>query len=241
MNKLSVIIPAYKEEHRIGATLLAIHNYLSRQPYQSEILVVVDGSPDKTAEVVESYRAKIANLKVFNNQQNRGKGWVVRQGMLAAEGDFRLFTDADNSTSIEQVAKLLPYVAQQGYDIAIGSIEVPGAEVHEHAQWYRRWVGHLVKYLIRFVLNLWNIRDTQRGFKLFSAAAATAVFSRAKVSRFGFDFEILAVAKRLGLKVREVPVVWNNAGESTVNLNSYFATFRDLLQVRWNLWSGRYR
>ena len=241
MHKLSVVIPAYKEEHRIGATLEALNAYLSGQQYEWEILVCIDGSPDNTNGVVEKYRPQIPNLKIFNNQKNHGKGWVVRQGMLAATGDFRLFTDADNSTDISQVEKFWPFALEQNYDVVIGSIEVEGAKINEHAQWYRRAFGHWSKYLIRIVAGLWSTHDTQRGFKLFSAKAAHNVFSKALVDRFGFDIEILAVAKKKKYKIKEVGVVWNNAGESTVSLKSYFEVLKDLFRIRWNLWTGKYK
>ena len=220
--KLSVIIPAYKEQERIVPTLQIMKDYFSRQGYEWEILVCVDGSPDKTVDVVRGFAAQIPNLQIFDNPQNHGKGWVVRQGMLKATGDFRLFTDADNSTSIEQVEKLLPFVQNDGFDVAIGSIEVSGSKVNEHAQWYRRAFGHWAKYLIRLVAGLWGIHDTQRGFKLFSQKAATEIFSRAKIDRFGFDIEVLAIAAKLGFKIKEVPVVWENAGGSTVSLGQLF-------------------
>lgn len=239
MPKLSVIIPAYNEAERISSTLFEIDKYLSQKDFGYEIIVVVDGAKDKTAEVVKALLPQIKNLALIDNKQNHGKGWVVRQGMLKATGDFRLFTDADNSTSIEQIENFWPFI-QQGFDLVIGSIEVPGAKINEHAQWYRRFVGHMVKYLIRATVGLWAIHDTQRGFKLFSAKAASNIFSRGKIDRFGFDFEILAVAKKLGYKIKEVPVVWNNAAGSTVNLKSYVDTFKDLLVVRWNLWTRKY-
>ncbi|MBI5530869.1 MAG: glycosyltransferase family 2 protein [Candidatus Doudnabacteria bacterium] len=240
MKKLSVIIPAYNEEHRIGSTLGAIHNYLSKQNYEYEIIVVIDGAKDKTAEVVSGMQSQIKNLTVLNNKQNHGKGWVVRQGMLQAVGEYRLFTDADNSTSIEQVEKFFPFMSQ-GYDIVIGSIEVEGAQINEHAQWYRRFLGHWSKLLIRVVAGVWQIHDTQRGFKLFTAKAAERIFFQAKIDRFGFDIEILAAAVKCGYKIKEVPVVWNNAGESTVSLKSYLEVFKDLLRVRWYLWTGKYK
>ena len=238
--KLSVIIPAYNEGHRIGKTLLEVNGYLSRQNFDYEIIVVVDGAKDNTASVVSQMLGQVKNLRLIDNQQNHGKGWVVRQGMLKATGSFRLFMDADNSTSIEQIEKFWPFAETGQYDIVIGSIEVAGAQIHEQAQWYRRFLGHWSKYLIRFVAGLWHIHDTQRGFKLFSARAATEIFSRARVDRFGFDIEILAMGKRLGFKIKEVPVVWNNAGESTVNLKSYVEVLRDLFRIRWYLWTGKY-
>ena len=139
---LSVVIPAFNEERRIKTTLEAIYNYLAHQNYLWEVIIVSDGSKDRTVELVTEF---ICNKKEFNlifNTKNHGKGFVVRQGILAAHGKFRLFTDADNSTSIEQIEKFWPYLKDQNYDIVIGSIEVPGAQIIEKAQWYRRVLGH---------------------------------------------------------------------------------------------------
>lgn len=240
MKKLSVIIPAYNESERIAATLLEMDKYFGAQNYDYEIIVVVDGARDNTAEVVGKMLGQIKNLVLIDNKENHGKGWVVRQGMLKAQGELRLFADADNSTSIDQIAKFFPYI-DQGYDVVIGSIEIAGAKVNEHAQWYRRFVGHVAKYLIRVVAGIWEIHDSQRGFKLFTQKAAQDVFSRGKIDRFGFDFEILAIAKKHNYKIKEVPVIWNNAGGSTVNLKSYIDTFKDLAKVRLNLWFGKYK
>lgn len=240
MQKLSIIIPAYNEEHRITSTLESLNQYLQKQAYDYEILVVVDGAKDKTAEVVSEISSKIAKMRLIANTQNHGKGFVVKQGMLEATGDARLFMDADNSTSIDQVEPMLKHLAA-GYDIVIGSIEVEGAQINEKAQWYRRFLGHWSKYLIRIVAGLWNIHDTQRGFKLFTEKAAKEIFSKATIERFGFDIEILAIANHKGLKIKEVPVVWNNAGESTVTFGSYFKVLMDLFRVRLNLWQGKYR
>lgn len=236
---LSVIIPAYNEEKRIGGTLKAVNEYLSKQDYDYEIIVVSDGSKDNTAAEVNNLQSTINNLRVIDKQKNHGKGYVVRQGMLEAKGDYRLFTDADNSTTIEQIEKFWPY-ARGGFEIIIGSIEVKGAKITENAQWYRRMLGHWSKYIIRFVAGLWNIKDTQRGFKLFTAKAAEDIFSKVKIDRFGFDIEVLALAKKLGYKIKEVPVEWNNPGESKVSLKSYIATFKDLITIRLNLWMGKY-
>lgn len=240
MQKLSVVIPAYNEEHRIGATLKDISGFLSKQSFDYEILVVNDGARDNTSGVVRQLESSISKLRLIDNQANHGKGWVVKQGMLSATGDIRLFMDADNSTTIDQVMGMLEYI-EQGYSVVIGSIEVSGATVHENAQWYRRFVGHWAKYLIRIVAGLWDIHDTQRGFKVFTAKAAEEIFSRATIDRFGFDIEVLAVAKKLGFKIKEVPVIWNNQGESKVSLKSYIATFGDLVRVRLNLWTGKYK
>lgn len=240
MKKLSVIIPAYNEEHRIGKTLESVSAFLQKQPYASEILVVNDGSKDNTAQVVSGFAKNLPNLILVDNQVNHGKGWVTKQGMLKATGDVRLFMDADNSTTIDEMVPMLPFL-EQGYDLVIGSIEIQGAQINERAQWYRRALGHWSKYLIRIVAGLWSIHDTQRGFKLFSAKAAEQIFPRLTVDRFGFDIEILAVAKKLGFKIKEYPVVWNNAGESKVSLKSYFSVLLDLFKIRLYLWTGKYK
>ena len=237
---LSVIIPAYNEEHKIKGTLEAIYNYLSRQDYSWEAIVVSDGSSDKTVEMVSEFISNKPEFSLIANTQNHGKGFVVKQGMLQAQGDFCLFTDADNSTSIEQIEKFWPYL-EEGYDIVIGSIETSGAVIHEQAQWYRRLLGRYSKYLIRVVAGLWKIHDTQRGFKCFSAKSAQDIFSRAKINRFGFDIEVLVLAKKWDYKIKELPVIWNNPGNSSVHLSSYFQVLKDLFKIRWWLWTNKYK
>lgn len=236
---LSVVIPAYNEDNRIKGTLEAIYNYLSRQNYTWEVIVVSDGSKDRTVEVVSEFISNKPEISLIANTKNHGKGYVVRQGMLQAQSDYRLFTDADNSTSIEQIEKFWPYV-EEGYDIVIGSIEIAGAEIHERAQWYRRALGKYSKYIIRIIAGLWDIHDTQRGFKLFTAKAANNIFSRTKIDRFGFDIEVLALAKKMGYKVKEVPVIWDNPADSKVNLKSYFEVLKDLFKIRYYLWFNVY-
>ncbi len=237
---LSVIIPAYNEEHRISATLFDMDKYLSRQNYQYEIIVVSDGSTDNTASVVGNLKDQIQNLKLIDNKKNCGKGCVVKQGMLEAQGDYRLFMDADNSTTINHLEKFWPYT-QEGYDVVIGSIEAEGAKIHEEAAWYRRFLGRISKYIIRIIAGLWKIHDSQRGFKLFSARAASSIFSKQTIMRWGFDIEILVLAKKMRFKVKEVPVNWSNPGESKVTLKSYIKTFQELLRIRRNLITNRYK
>ena len=234
---LSVIIPAYNEAKRITDTLQSIRDYLSKQNYDWEVLVVSDGSKDNTVEIVNDFIKQDLNFKLIDNQKNHGKGYVVRQGMLEAKGEFRLFTDADNSTTIDHLEKFWLYT-REGYDVVIGSIEIKGAKIFEQAQWYRRWLGRLSKYLIRFLVGLWEIHDTQRGFKLFTAKASEDIFSKIKIDRFGFDFEALALAKKKGYKIKEIAGVWSNPGESKVTLKSYFATLKELIKVRWYLWTN---
>lgn len=236
---LSVVIPAYNEEHRLGTTLEAVDAYLKKQPFAYEVLVVSDGSHDRTGEIVRECARTMKGLVLIDNKENHGKGYVVRQGMLAAQGKFRLFMDADNSVSIEYVEKFLPYFSQ-GYDVVIASIELTGATIEEHAAWYRRALGHYAKLLIR-LFAIWEIHDTQRGFKVFSARAAKDVFSLQTLTRWGFDIEVLVIAKKLGYRIKELPVVWINKGESKVGLSAYFTTLRDLFVVRKNMVFGKYR
>ena len=237
--KLSVVVPAYNEEHRIGKSLVELDQYLSKQSYAYEILVINDGAKDKTADVVREAAKTVKNLRLIDNKENHGKGYVVRQGMLEAKGRYRLFSDADNSVSISQIEKFWPYF-DQGYDVVIGSIEVEGATIEEHAAWYRRFIGHWAKLLIR-ALAIWEIHDTQRGFKCFTVKAAELVFPKQTITRWGFDIEILVIAKKHGYKIKEVPVVWINPGESKVGLSAYFSTFKELLQIKLNLLMGKYK
>ncbi len=236
---LSVIIPAYNEEKRISATLLDIDRYLSVQNYSYEIIVVNDGSKDKTVKVVEGLKKLIKNLKIIDNKENHGKGFVVKQGMLEATGQYRLFMDADNSTTINHLENFWPYF-KEGYDIVIGSIEVKGAKIEENAAFYRRFLGKLSKYLIRAIAGIWEIKDSQRGFKCFTADAAEKVFNQQKIMRFGFDIEVLALAKKMGFKIKEVPVNWHNPAESKVGLISYFKTLIELIKIKYNFLTDKY-
>jgi dolichyl-phosphate beta-glucosyltransferase len=235
---LSVIIPAYNEEKRISNTLLAIDHYLSQQDYSCEIIVVNDGSKDKTAQIVRNFTNLIKNLKLIDNQENHGKGWVTRQGMLEAKGKYRIYVDADNAISLDQIESFWPYL-KQSYQVIIGSIEVKGAKIEEGAAWYRRMLGKWSKYLIR-LLTIWEIHDTQRAFKLFPAKVAENIFSRQTIERWGFDIEILVIAKKMGYKIKELPVTWINPGESKVTLKSYWRTLKELLKIKWNLIRGKY-
>lgn len=235
---LSIIIPAYNEEQRIKATLEDINKKLQSKNWNYEILVVNDGSKDKTAEAVQNLSSKIKNLKLIDNKENHGKGYVVRQGMLEAKGKYRLFMDADNSTTIDQFDNFLPYF-NQGYDIVIGSIEIEGAKINEQAGFYRRFLGHIGKLLIRILLGL-KIYDTQRGFKAFTDYTINPIFSKQTIDRWGFDFEILYIANKLGYKIKEVPVVWNNPPDSKVKPSAYISVLIELLKVRLNSIFGKY-
>ncbi len=240
---LSIIIPAYKEEERIGRNLLEIKEYLKNKNFDYEIIVITDGSPDKTAEVARNYQSQIENLRVIENKKNNGKGYVVRQGLLEAQGQLRLFMDADGSTSIKHLDKFLPEF-KKGYDVLIGSRDIQGAFVQIHQPKYREIMGDMGNWLIRLVLGLWRYPDTQCGFKMLTAQAAQEVASRMVVDRFGFDFEMIVLAKKLGFKIKQMPVRWLNEEGSTVSLtgpNGFIQVLIDLFKTKWRLLTGKYK
>jgi dolichyl-phosphate beta-glucosyltransferase len=231
---LSVVIPAYNEEKRLPKTLKEIDRYLSKQLYDYEILVVNDGSTDKTTQIVENLKSEIPNLKLIDNKINQGKGAVVKQGMLEAKGDFRIFTDADNSTPIEEIEKMWPYF-KEGYDIVIGSRDLKGAILDPPQPIWRRILGEIFGFLTNLIVGTWGISDTQCGFKCFTKKAAEDIFPRCKISRFAFDPEILIIAKKLGYKIKEIPIYWRNDPDSKVKFKSMVNMGIDLLRIRLNL------
>lgn len=240
---LSVIIPAYKEGERIGRNLLEIDKYLKGKNYSYEIIVVVDGSPDNTAEVSRNYALQIPFLRVIDNAENHGKGYVVRQGLLEATGKYRVFLDADGSTSITHLDTFLPQL-EAGTDVVIGSRKVEGSFIQVHQPKHREIMGEGGNWLIRIVLGLWSYPDTQCGFKMLSGVAAQEVASRMVVDRFGFDFELVILSIKLGFKVKQMPVRWMNEEGSTVSLtgpNGFIQVLIDLFKTKWRLLSGTYR
>lgn len=237
---LSVVIPAYKEEKRIGDTLLSLDKYLSRLNFPYEILVVIDGSPDNTFAVVEKYQKMIKNLWIINNPENHGKGFVVRQGLLAAKGIYRLFMDADNSVTIDQIEEFSPQFEDKEVGIVIGSRDIKGANVKVHQPKWKELLGDMGNILIQLVGGLWGIPDTQCGFKILTAEAAELICPLMRINRWGFDIEMLVLMKKLGYKIKEAPVVWVNDEATTVSIGGYINTFKELFIVRWNLWTGKY-
>lgn len=240
---LSVIIPAYKEGERIGRNLLEIDKYLRAKDYPYEIIVVVDGSPDNTAEVARNYAHQVANLRVIENTENHGKGYVVRQGLLEAKGGLRLFLDADGSTSITHWDAFATEFGK-GADVVIGSRDLPDSYIQVHQAKHREIMGDMGNWLIRIALGLWRYPDTQCGFKALTAEAAEAVAGRMVVDRFGFDFELIVLSKKLGFTIRQLPVRWLNEAGSTVSLtgkNGFVRVLVDLWKTRVRLWTGAYR
>ena len=229
---LSVVIPAYNEEIRIEATLEQVHAYLSLQPYPWEILVADDGSIDGTAQLVSAFARENPRARLLS-LEHRGKGWAVQQGMLAATGEYRFLCDADLSMPVEQIGRFLgPDVAE--VDILVGSREL--AESRRFGEPARRHLmGRVFNLLIR-VLALPGIGDTQCGFKLFRAETALALFERQTLWGFAFDVEILYVARRRGLVVREVAIDWHYQEGSKVRpIRDAAAMARDVVKLRWRL------
>ncbi len=235
---LSVIIPAYNEANRLPLTLIDVDKHLMEQEYSYEIVVVNDGSKDDTAEVVRRFIPLIENLKLIDNPKNHGKGWVVRQGMLSAKGTWRLFMDADNSTSVTEFNKMIPYF-REGYEVVVGSRDVKGAKMLPPQPFYRRWLGDIGNLIIQALL-LRGIWDTQCGFKCFSDEAAERIFHLAKIDRWGFDVEVLVLAKELGYQIKEMPVFWVNDPQSRVSAKSYLQVLWEVVKVRWWLWRDYY-
>ena len=237
--KLSVIIPAYNESERIIPTLDSLNKYLSKQAYEWEVLVVNDGSKDNTVEVVKSFMFHAPRFKLLDNKKNHGKGWVVKQGILEAKGDYRLFMDADNATNIETVEKFWSFF-NQNYDVIIASIGMKGADVAGTEKFYRRIFGKLGNLWIQFWVTP-GILDTQRGFKMFSKLAAEKIFSKLRILKWGFDIEVLALARKFNFKIKEVPIKWVNDPKSHVKLSAYIQVLLEVLKIRWNLWTNKYK
>jgi len=237
---LSLIIPAYNEEKRLPKTLTEVDSYLRTRDYDYEILVVNDGSGDKTVEIAKNLIPGIKNLRVTGYNRNQGKGYAVRFGMMEAKGDFRLFSDADNSTSLDQVEKMWPEI-EKGADIVIGSRDIKDAVLDPPQPWIRQMLlGEGFKLFRKLVLGLWKIEDTQCGFKCFSKEAAENIFPKCRISRFAFDPEILIIAEKMGYKIKEIPIYWKNDLESKVKFKSILKIALDLFVIKLNSLRGFY-
>ena len=239
---LSVIIPAYTEGELLGRTLLEIEHHLRPKDFRYEILVIVDGSPNNTGEVAKNYVNRIKNLMVIDNDINHGKGYAVGQGLLQAKGAYRLFSDADGSTSMDHADEFLQE-CQKGFDLVIASRDIEGSVIEEHQPRYRELMGDMGNLLIRATLGLWGNPDTQCGFKMLSQSAVREIVPRMAVDRFGFDFELIILAFKLGFKVKQMPVRWRNQKDSTVTLfgqNGFVKILMDLFKTKFRLIKGGY-
>jgi glycosyltransferase involved in cell wall biosynthesis len=228
---LSVVIPAYNEAQRIAPTLRDVAGWLGRHGVSAEIIVVDDGSRDDTVALVQRLGAELGGVRVIASTPNRGKGHAVRLGMLAARGELRLYMDADNATPISELPRLVVKI-DAGADVAIGSRRAPGAVQARPAPWYRRLWSRLANRVVQAGL-LGGIRDTQCGFKLLTARAATEVFSRVTTTGWGFDLEALALARRLGLRIDEVAVTWSDDPRSRISpIKDAIRITREFLRIR---------
>jgi len=237
---LSIVVPAYNEEQRLPPTLDKLHAFLQTQPLRYEIVVVDDGSKDNTTGVTEAAMATIPNLRLVRQMPNRGKGAAVRRGMLEARGQIRVMCDADGSMPPSELPKLLAPIIQCKAEIAIGSRYVEGAKTDVKQPFYRVWWSRLCNRVIQRSL-VPGVRDTQCGFKAFTAEAARDLFRYARIDGWAFDLEILALACRRGFGIAEVGVEWKDDGRSRVNpLKDMWKVIREALTIRRNLRRGVY-
>jgi dolichyl-phosphate beta-glucosyltransferase len=235
----SIVIPAYNEGARLGATLEKVLAYMHAQGWDAEIIVVNDGSRDNTADIVRSFSAKEPTLRLLENPGNRGKGYSVRHGMLNARGRFVLFSDADLSSPIEEAPKLFQAL-EQGADIAIGSRWLRAETQIQRQPLHRQLFGRIFNLMLRVTLGL-KFKDTQCGFKAFKQPAVQAIFPLQKIERWGFDPEILFLARKLKFKVQEIPVVWGHSGGTRIHpLIDGSRMFMEMLHIRWNDLTGKY-
>jgi dolichyl-phosphate beta-glucosyltransferase len=240
LRSISIVIPAYNEEARLPASLKRLIEYLQSKNFEfAEIVVVDDGSRDGTAALVETQSEAHPNLRLVKNPGNRGKGFTVRHGVMESRGEWILTTDADLSAPIEELDKLIAAVERENAKVAIGSRALDRSLVGVHQSAMREAAGRVFNLIMRMVTGL-PFRDTQCGFKLFEAAAGREIFSRQTLDGFSFDVEDLVIAKVLGYKAIEVPVVWNNVEGTKVSALSGAASFVDLIGIRWRAIAGRY-
>jgi dolichyl-phosphate beta-glucosyltransferase len=239
---LSVIVPAYNEAERITKTLERLQEYLGGNSFSYEILIVLDGPTDKTRDVLKALSGRIENLKIIDRQANRGKGFSVKEGILRASGRLRLFTDADNSTDIAHFEKM-KLLFDQGYDVAIASRDSSDAAQAAQAlpqAWYKRLMGHAGNLVVQLLV-VRGIWDTQCGFKAFRAEAAERIFSQTVIEGWGFDIEVLALARAFNYKIGIIPAHWKNDDRSHVRSFDYLRVLADTLRIRRNFKAGKYQ
>ena len=232
------MIPAYNESARLGATLERVLGYIRAQTLDAEVIIVNDGSRDNTADIVRTFAAKDPALRLVENPGNRGKGYSVRNGMLHARGQVALFSDADLSSPIEEAPKL--FAALENADIAIGSRWLRAETQTQRQPLHRQLFGRIYNLVLRLTLGL-KFADTQCGFKAFKQPAVQAIFPLQKIERWGFDPEILFLARKLKFKVQEVPVAWGHSGGTRINpLVDGSRMVMEMFRIRWYDLTGKY-
>lgn len=238
--EISVIIPAYNEAKRITPTIKSVVEYLEKlNKNRYEIIVVLDGSKDNTLKVVSKLAKKYKAIQIIDNKINRGKGSVVRQGILASKGEYVLFMDADNSTHIDELDKILP-VMKQGVDIVVGSRDMHGSKVEIRQARYKEILGDLGNLWIQLLL-VGGIKDTQCGFKVFAGDKARHIFSKLNMKGWSFDIELLALARYFGYSIKEMPVIWYNDDNSHVKARDYIHVLIDTIIIKYRLLIGYYK
>lgn len=235
---LSVVIPVFNEEKRLLANLDKIIGYLKKKEVKSEIILVDDGSSDKTWSVLGSYQSKYRNIKLYRHPKNLGKGAAVKTGMMESRGDLVLMTDCDLSTPIEELDFLMQHIGK--FDIVIGSRRLKEKKLGRMPARYRTFLGDIYYEMLRMVL-LPSVKDTNCGFKLFSKKVIKPVFERQKINRWGYDAEVLFIAHKLGFSIKEVPVRWTHYTGSKVKVvDAVVKTLGELMQIKWNSLRGKY-
>jgi hypothetical protein len=238
---ISIVIPAYNEEKRLPVTLERVNCYLAGGGWEfSEVLVVDDGSRDATAAIAKDFATRRPGIRVLRNPGNRGKGYSVRHGMLEAKGEWTLFSDADLSAPLEELETLWSAAREARAQVAIGSRALDRSLIGVHQPVLRESAGKLFNLAVRAFTGL-PFWDTQCGFKLFETRIARDIFRRQQLERFGFDVEVLFIARKLGYSIIEVPVRWNDVAGTKVGTLSGLSAFLDPLRVRVNQLKGRYR
>jgi glycosyltransferase involved in cell wall biosynthesis len=235
----SIVIPAYNEGARLGATLGKVLGYVHAQGWDAEVIIVNDGSRDNTAEIVRTFAAKDPALRLLENPGNRGKGYSVRNGILNARGRIVLFSDADLSSPIEEAPKLLKAL-EEGADIAIGSRWLRAETQTQRQPLHRQLFGRIYNLILRLTLGL-QFADTQCGFKAFKQPAVQAIFPLQRIERWGFDPEILFLARKFHFNTQEIPVIWGHSGGTRIHpLIDGSRMFLEMLRIRWYDITGKY-
>jgi dolichyl-phosphate beta-glucosyltransferase len=238
---LTIVVPAFNESSRLGGSLESIRSYADAKPFSLEVIVVDDGSRDRTPELVTEFANRFPAMRFLRHEQNRGKGYTVRRGVLEARGEFVAFTDADLSAPVEDVDQLLRALESSGADAAVGSRALKRELIGVHQPWFREFGGRTFNLLVRLITGL-KLRDTQCGLKLFRRATTRRAFELQRVDGFGFDPELLFLIERLGGKVVEVPVRWNNdLGTKVHFLRDATRMALELVLLRWRWALGKYR
>ena len=233
-----MVIPSFNEELRLPVTLAEIAAYIRASKRETEVIIVDDGSTDRTADVANSFRGEIQRLRVIANETNRGKGYSVRHGMLEARGRIVLFTDADLSAPIGEADKLLAALAE--HDVAIGSRALDRSLISVHQSVFREYAGIIFNFIVRAILRLPFV-DTQCGFKAFRRDRCRVIFQQQRIERFGFDPELLYLARHHGLSAVEIPVRWAHSPATKVSMwRDSIQMFLDVFIIRWNALTGRY-